>query len=221
MGSSAAAEHRAACAGHQLHNQVVPLCLALPPGIVADEVKVGIENSRMGNYNMRLSGHILLLNWNSSSAALLRQIASAHAEGGMYNNGRLIFNNRPPVVVLADKKKVEMDAAVHETLRWGQRSARQHHAATGNEHCCHWLLAAYCVGQAVVWCEACVLDFCVLYPHPLPAVCSQAGSRVLVCRDRGLTLEVHTPARQPLQDVRPARRYRHHQRNRPAATVPG
>jgi hypothetical protein len=84
---------------------------------VSDEVKVGIKNSRMGNYNMRLSDHILLLNWNSSSTALLRQIASAYSDGGMYNNGRLFFTNRPPVVVLADKVKADMDAAVHEMLR--------------------------------------------------------------------------------------------------------
>eukprot|EP00775_Hariotina_reticulata_P013760 gene13760-13879_t len=86
-------------------------------GIVSDEVKVGIKNSRMGNYNMRLSDHILLLNWNSGSTALLRQIASAYSDGGMYNNGRLFFSNRPPVVVLADKQKAIMDAAVHEMLR--------------------------------------------------------------------------------------------------------
>lgn len=32
-------------------------------GIVSDEIKMGIKNSRSGNYNMRLSGHILILNW--------------------------------------------------------------------------------------------------------------------------------------------------------------
>eukprot|EP00879_Flechtneria_rotunda_P014393 GHRR01015040.1.p1 GENE.GHRR01015040.1~~GHRR01015040.1.p1 ORF type:complete len:1094 (+),score=407.36 GHRR01015040.1:691-3972(+) len=87
-------------------------------GIVSDEIKTGIKNSRTGNYNMRLSGHILLLNWSSSSTALLRQIASAYAEGGMFGNGApWPWNNRPPVVVLADKRKAQMDEAVHEMLR--------------------------------------------------------------------------------------------------------
>jgi hypothetical protein len=39
-------------------------------------------------------------------------------EGGMFNNGaRWLWNNRPPVVVLADKPKVDMDLAVHEMLK--------------------------------------------------------------------------------------------------------
>jgi hypothetical protein len=54
------------------------VCLS-PAGIVSDEIKTGIKNSRAGNYNMRLDGHIILLNWNSSSTALLRHIASAYA----------------------------------------------------------------------------------------------------------------------------------------------
>lgn len=150
---------------------------------------------------MRLDGHIILLNWNSSSTALLRHIASAYAvsgcatafasslteaavgviealrscaqldcrlskrvrgpqhnpiscsasgmryrqrvthccttpalvdtadrrghyactlmqEGGMFNNRAMWpWNNRPPVVILADKPKVEMDLAVHEMLK--------------------------------------------------------------------------------------------------------
>jgi hypothetical protein len=39
-------------------------------------------------------------------------------EGGMFDNGRWLLTNRPPVVVLADKKKAQMDEAVHEMLRW-------------------------------------------------------------------------------------------------------
>lgn len=85
---------------------------------MSDEIKTGIKQSRAGNYNMRLDGHIVLLNWNSSSTALLRHIASAYAEGGMFNNGApWPWNNRPPVVVLADKPKVDMDLAVHEMLK--------------------------------------------------------------------------------------------------------
>eukprot|EP00882_Tetradesmus_deserticola_P008460 GHRQ01008921.1.p1 GENE.GHRQ01008921.1~~GHRQ01008921.1.p1 ORF type:complete len:661 (+),score=305.40 GHRQ01008921.1:513-2495(+) len=86
-------------------------------GIVSDEIKMGIKNSRSGNYNMRLSGHILILNWNGNTTSLLRQIASAYAEGGMFDSGRWLLSNRPPVVVLADKKKAQMDEAVHEMLR--------------------------------------------------------------------------------------------------------
>jgi hypothetical protein len=36
----------------------------------------------------------------------------------MFNNGApWPWNNRPPVVVLADKAKVDMDSAVHEMLK--------------------------------------------------------------------------------------------------------
>jgi hypothetical protein len=38
-------------------------------------------------------------------------------EGGMFDNGRWLLSNRPPVVLLADKKKAQMDEAVHEMLR--------------------------------------------------------------------------------------------------------
>lgn len=39
-------------------------------------------------------------------------------EGGMFANGApWLWNNRPPVVVLADKPKVDMDLAVHEMLK--------------------------------------------------------------------------------------------------------
>jgi hypothetical protein len=42
---------------------VDPLWVLVLAGIVSDEIKMGIKNSRSGNYNMRLSGHILILNW--------------------------------------------------------------------------------------------------------------------------------------------------------------
>ncbi|KAF8072886.1 Utp11 [Scenedesmus sp. PABB004] len=48
-------------------------------GIVSDEIKQGIRSSRSGNYTLRTSGHILLLNWTSTSCALIRQIASAYS----------------------------------------------------------------------------------------------------------------------------------------------
>lgn len=38
----------------------------------------------------------------------------------MFDNGRWLLTNRPPVVVLADKKKAQMDEAVHEMLRCAQ-----------------------------------------------------------------------------------------------------
>jgi hypothetical protein len=41
----------------------------------------------------------------------------------MFNNGApWPWNNRPPVVVLADKAKVDMDSAVHEMLKYVQTS---------------------------------------------------------------------------------------------------
>lgn len=66
-------------AAHLQQLQVKRICLLLVAGIVSDEIKIGIKNSRAGNYNMRLNGHIILLNWNNTSTALLRHIASAYA----------------------------------------------------------------------------------------------------------------------------------------------
>jgi hypothetical protein len=41
-----------------------------------------------------------------------------HQEGGMFSNGAPgPWNNRPPVVVLADKNKMDMDTAVAEMLK--------------------------------------------------------------------------------------------------------
>eukprot|EP00877_Chromochloris_zofingiensis_P015133 jgi/Chrzof1/9874/Cz04g19080.t1 len=83
-------------------------------GIVSDEIKVGIKSARNGNYPVRCAGHVLLLNWNSQTTAILRQIAAAEASG---RGGAAAWYDHQRVVILADKSKAEMDAVVHEVLR--------------------------------------------------------------------------------------------------------
>jgi hypothetical protein len=56
----------------------------------------------------------------------------------MFDNGRWLLSNRPPVVLLADKQKAQMDEAVHEMLRC------DHPRQTGlpcpiQSTCCHEL----------------------------------------------------------------------------------
>lgn len=46
-------------------------------GIVSDEIKSAFKAARSGNYPVRVSNHILLLNWNPQTLAVLRQLASA------------------------------------------------------------------------------------------------------------------------------------------------
>lgn len=78
-----------------ISNLAVVVCSSAVPGIVSDEIKIGIKNSRAGNYNMRLDGHIVLLNWNSSSTALLRHIASAYAVSELRRRLSLLINRAP------------------------------------------------------------------------------------------------------------------------------
>ncbi|GBF90167.1 ion channel DMI1-like [Raphidocelis subcapitata] len=94
--------------------------------IVSDEIKQGVRSARNGNYPVRTSDHILLLNWNSQCPALLRQIAAAsQAPGrrggdgplGAFGGSALRGGGRQKVVILADRPKAEMDATVYETLR--------------------------------------------------------------------------------------------------------
>ncbi|KIY93258.1 hypothetical protein MNEG_14704 [Monoraphidium neglectum] len=106
-------------------------------GIVSDEIKQGFRNARNGNYPVRTSGHVLLLNWNSQSPAILRQIAAAQSATGRGSGSVLNaflhgnWTGRQQVVILADKPKADMDAAVFETLR--DRGAKlEVHTRQGN-----------------------------------------------------------------------------------------
>lgn len=84
---------------------------------MSDEIKQGVKGARYGTYTLRLSDHILILGWNANATALLRQIASAYAAGGMFGGTPWPWNSRPPVVVLADRDKAAMDEAVHTMLQ--------------------------------------------------------------------------------------------------------
>jgi hypothetical protein len=47
---------------------------------VSDEIKNSFKSARSGNYSVRVSDHILLLNWNSQTPAVLRQLTQAQAK---------------------------------------------------------------------------------------------------------------------------------------------
>lgn len=79
-------------------------------GIISDEIKTNIKNVRSGNYAVRQANHLLLINWNAQTLSVLRQIAIAQqtSQDSFWKQA---------VVVLADKPKAEMDAAIADTLR--------------------------------------------------------------------------------------------------------
>jgi len=60
---------------------------------------------RSGDVTLQLRGHVLVLNWSSITPALLRQLGHAQQ-----NPLSILF--KKPVVVLAERSKDEMDAAV-------------------------------------------------------------------------------------------------------------
>eukprot|EP00878_Enallax_costatus_P024764 GHUV01026449.1.p1 GENE.GHUV01026449.1~~GHUV01026449.1.p1 ORF type:complete len:262 (+),score=80.51 GHUV01026449.1:1875-2660(+) len=75
----------------------------------------------MGRNPVHCKDHVLLLNWNTNSPALLTNIAAATAaataeprRGGGHSN---VWSRDPTVVVLADMDKSQMDAIVQEAVR--------------------------------------------------------------------------------------------------------
>ncbi|WIA33493.1 hypothetical protein OEZ86_006620 [Tetradesmus obliquus] len=99
--------------------------LALLLGVVNDEVQRRADDARMGRNPLYCKDHVLLLNWNKNSPALLRNIATAistapaaaaaaAAGGGAAGS---LWARGPTVVVLADTDKAVMDAAVQEAVR--------------------------------------------------------------------------------------------------------
>ncbi|KAF6257467.1 hypothetical protein COO60DRAFT_1622239, partial [Scenedesmus sp. NREL 46B-D3] len=79
-------------------------------GLVGDEVKQSIQAMRNGDVPLQLRGHTLVLNWNSLTLSLLRQLH--HAQ---HDPKHCLYQR--PVVVLADRPKAEMDAVVLATMK--------------------------------------------------------------------------------------------------------
>jgi hypothetical protein len=87
-------------------------------GIVSDDIKLSIKNARNGNYPVRTQGHVLLLNWNGQSSAIIRQFAAAStAESLAGRHSWWPWSKPAPVVILADRKKSDMDDIIYEVLR--------------------------------------------------------------------------------------------------------
>eukprot|EP00775_Hariotina_reticulata_P004547 gene4547-4799_t len=78
---------------------------ALLIGMISDEIKQQVHALRTGDVTLQLRGHVLVLNWSSITPALLRQLGHAQQ-----NPLSVLF--KKPVVVLAERSKDEMDAAV-------------------------------------------------------------------------------------------------------------
>jgi hypothetical protein len=101
--------------------------------VVNDEVQKRADDQRCGRNPVKAADHILILNWNENTPALLQNIAvaiasaaaAANAErgGGMGRSAGVsglrgdLWGKNPDVVLLADKDKAEMDAAVQEVVR--------------------------------------------------------------------------------------------------------
>lgn len=99
--------------------------------MVNDEVQKRADDHRCGRNPVKASDHILILNWNENTPALLQNIAIATASaaavaqhgtrlGGPVAGGLRgdLWAKNPAVVLLADKDKGEMDAAVQEVIRY-------------------------------------------------------------------------------------------------------
>ncbi|GBF95117.1 ion channel POLLUX [Raphidocelis subcapitata] len=79
-------------------------------GIIIDDISSAVAEVRHGNFPIAERGHTVVLGWNRQTLPTLRQIALAQAQAG---------DARPfgmPVVVLADRDKMEMDREVLEAL---------------------------------------------------------------------------------------------------------
>jgi hypothetical protein len=89
-------------------------------GVVNDEVQRRSDDARSGRNPVHAENHVLLLNWNNNSSALLQNIATAVSTSTAFPGSRSrnnIWADQPTVVVLADKSKSDMDAAVQECIK--------------------------------------------------------------------------------------------------------
>ncbi|KAL3146236.1 hypothetical protein ABBQ32_002939 [Trebouxia sp. C0010 RCD-2024] len=86
------------------------LTFAVVLGVVCNDISAAVEAVQSGNYAVVESGHTVILNWNKLTIPMLRQMAVAKAE---HQQGTF----KGPVVVLADRDKAEMDAAVAQGLQ--------------------------------------------------------------------------------------------------------
>ncbi|KAL0047458.1 hypothetical protein WJX82_003858 [Trebouxia sp. C0006] len=92
--------------------------------VVTEDIVATVLAIRKGNYPVVATNHTLILNWNSQTVPLLRQIAINKKEqaGAAYAG---------PVVVLADREKEEMDEELRHSLKgykieWHTRSGAPH-----------------------------------------------------------------------------------------------
>lgn len=83
---------------------------AILVSMIGDEIKMQVKAVRTGNSELQLHSHLLILNWNSLTLPLLRQVATAQVD-------RQHDFWQMPVAVLADKSKVDMDSQLQQALK--------------------------------------------------------------------------------------------------------
>eukprot|EP00960_Hanusia_phi_P035842 751980-Hanusia_phi.AAC.1 len=76
-------------------------------GLVTSSIEMSVQNILEGNYRIVEAGHTLLLNWNSRTIPLLRQLAEAVKDGYA----------ALPIVILAQTDGKEMRQRIQESLR--------------------------------------------------------------------------------------------------------
>lgn len=83
-----------------------------------DEVQKRADDHRCGRNPIKSSEHVLILNWNESTPALLQNIAVASAGQGAGAIAGNLWARKPPVVILASEvDKATMDQAAAEAIR--------------------------------------------------------------------------------------------------------
>ena len=75
-------------------------------GIVSDNISSSVEGLRVSNERVLETKHTVVLNWDSHTRPILRQLEAARREGRLAG----------PVVVLSERDKEEMDAEVADEL---------------------------------------------------------------------------------------------------------
>jgi hypothetical protein len=97
------------------------LTFSILVGLVTSAVENGLENALAGTHRVVAKDHIVMLNWGDKTASMLRQMEAAVEDGTL--------SKSTPVVILAQRDKVEMDDQVKSIC---QSSSLTVHTRSGN-----------------------------------------------------------------------------------------
>eukprot|EP00775_Hariotina_reticulata_P001867 gene1867-2204_t len=96
--------------------------------MISDEVNSALLAVRSGRTQLKMEGHILLLNWNNLVPFILKQLESFQGAGGRVGGyqQRHPFAGRP-LVILADKDKEDMDDLVLSFMKTNKLEIHTQH----------------------------------------------------------------------------------------------